>query len=243
MDLADSYPDAWALDSLPPFRRQLLQWFDQHQRDLPWRRRKTLYRIWVSEIMLQQTQVSTVVDYYQRFVKRFPSVEKLAAAETEDVLKLWEGLGYYRRARQMHAAAQVVVDRHRGRFPRSYDAVLDLPGIGRYTAGAILSIATDQRFPVLEGNTQRLYSRLLRLKSDPKSTSSQRTLWQFADALVPGETPRRFQSSPDGVGGDDLYATITALRRVPVGPLVPDTGKWRTSGNTGPHRPNEVRAG
>jgi len=105
------------------FRRALLRWFDANQRDLPWRKKKTPYRIWVSEIMLQQTQVATVIDYYKRFMKRFPTVKKLAAADQSGVLKLWEGLGYYRRARQLHAAAQLVVELHRGKFPETFDEV------------------------------------------------------------------------------------------------------------------------
>lgn len=166
-------------------RRRLLKWFDQHQRDLPWRKNKSAYRIWVSEIMLQQTQVSTVIDYYHRFLRQFPTVKKLASAEEQDVLKLWEGLGYYRRARQMHAAARQVVANHGGKFPRQFDDVLALPGIGRYTAGAILSIATEQRFPILEGNTIRLLARLLKMKTDPRSRQNQNTLWDFSGSLLP----------------------------------------------------------
>ena len=134
-------------------RRNLLKWFDANQRDLPWRKKRSPYRVWVSEIMLQQTQVSTVIAYYKRFMKRFPTVKKLAAADQSEVLKLWEGLGYYRRARQMHAAAIQVVEEHGGKFPTDFESVLALPGIGRYTAGAILSIALDQKLPILEGNT------------------------------------------------------------------------------------------
>ena len=166
-------------------RRKLLKWFDENQRDLPWRKNKTPYRIWVSEIMLQQTQVATVIDYYNRFIKQFPNVKKLAAAPESDVLKLWEGLGYYRRARQMHAAANVVMDQHGGKFPTEFDQVIALPGIGRYTAGAILSISSDQRTPILEGNTIRLFARLMTMKSDPRSTANQKALWDFSESLLP----------------------------------------------------------
>jgi len=138
------------------FRRRLLKWFDTNQRDLPWRKNCTPYRIWVSEIMLQQTQVATVIDYYLRFMKRFPNVKKLAAADQSEVLKLWEGLGYYRRARQLHA-----------------------------TAGAILSISLDQRLPILEGNTIRLFARLMAMKDDPKTSANQKELWQFSESLLP----------------------------------------------------------
>ena len=135
--------------------------------------------------MLQQTQVATVIDYYKRFMKRFPTVKKLAAADQSEVLKLWEGLGYYRRARQLHAAAQAVVENHGGKFPETFDEVLALPGIGRYTAGAILSISLDQRLPILEGNTIRLFARLLAMRVDPKTSANQKVLWQFSDSIVP----------------------------------------------------------
>ena len=135
--------------------------------------------------MLQQTQVATVIDYYKRFMKRFPTVKKLAAADQSEVLKLWEGLGYYRRARQLHAAAGVIVEEHGGKFPETLDEVLALPGIGRYTAGAILSISLDQRLPILEGNTIRLFARLLAMRADPKTSANQKVLWQFSESIVP----------------------------------------------------------
>ena len=171
------------------FRRQLISWFDQNQRDLPWRSNRTRYRIWVSEIMLQQTQVVTVIDYYQRFIKRFPDVSSLAAATEAEVLKLWEGLGYYRRARQMHAAAQQIVREHGGRFPDQFDSVLALPGIGRYSAGAILSIADDQPLPIVEGNTIRVYSRLMNFTDDVTNGAGQKALWAFAESLVTKHRP------------------------------------------------------
>ena len=171
------------------FRRQLLNWFDKNQRDLPWRKRKTRYRIWVSEIMLQQTQVVTVVAYFNRFMKRFPNVKKLAEADEADVLKMWEGLGYYRRARQMHAAAIKIVVEHNGKFPSDFEQVLALPGIGRYTAGAILSIADDQRLPIVEGNTIRVYSRLLNFQHSVNNATGQKVLWDFAETLVTKNRP------------------------------------------------------
>jgi A/G-specific adenine glycosylase len=174
-----------ALESKIKFQRRLLKWFDENQRDLPWRKNKTPYRIWISEIMLQQTQVATVIDYYTRFMKQFPSVKKLAAANEAQVLKLWEGLGYYRRARQLHAAAKIVADKHAGRFPTTFNEVLALPGIGRYTAGAILSISQDQPLPILEGNTIRLFARLMQMKVDPKLSASQKALWEFSENLLP----------------------------------------------------------
>ena len=175
------YDAKWKSD----FRRKLLNWFDGHQRDLPWRQHKTPYQIWISEIMLQQTQVATVIDYFNRFIKRFPTVKILAQADQAEVLKLWEGLGYYRRARQLHAAAQVIVEQHQGTFPTDFESVLALPGIGRYTAGAILSIALDQKLPILEGNTIRLFARLMTMQSDPRTTENQKALWEFSQSLLP----------------------------------------------------------
>ncbi len=186
-----STKSAWWTDTTARsrFRRSLLKWFDRHQRQLPWRQQKSPYRIWVSEIMLQQTQVATVINYFERFIKRFPNVRALAAAELQEVLKYWEGLGYYRRARQLHAAARMVVDQHGGRFPQTFDEVIALPGIGRYTAGAILSIAQDQRYPILEGNTERVFARLIQLGDDPKSKPGQHKLWELADKLVSRHRP------------------------------------------------------
>ncbi len=170
---------------LPPFRRRLLAWYKRNARDLPWRGSNDPYKVWVSEIMLQQTQVETVKDYFRRFIIRFPTIDSLAAADEQEVLRLWEGLGYYRRARQLHAAAQVVVDRHAGRFPTLFDEVVALPGVGRYTAGAVLSIALDQRLPILEANTIRLFARLIALDVDPTQTAAQRQLWSVAEQVLP----------------------------------------------------------
>ncbi len=164
---------------------RLLAWFDSRDRDLPWLLHRSRYRIWVSEIMLQQTQIATVVEYYPRFIERFPDVSRLAASPTEEVLRCWEGLGYYRRARQLHAAAQQIVEQHGGAFPENFDEVCALPGIGRYTASAILSIADDQRLPILEGNTIRLFARLMALKEDTQLASSQKKLWQLSERLLP----------------------------------------------------------
>lgn len=135
--------------------------------------------------MLQQTQVETVIPYFIRFVNRFPNIKQLAFASLDEVLQLWEGLGYYRRARSLHMAAQEIVRDHRGRFPRTFADVLKLPGVGRYTAGAILSIATDARLPILEGNTVRLFTRLLNLHEPVQQSSTQNQLWQFAEQILP----------------------------------------------------------
>ena len=183
-------------------RRKLLAWFDANQRDLPWRRNKTAYRIWVSEIMLQQTQVVTVIDYYKRFIKQFPTVKKLAAARESEILKIWEGLGYYRRARQLHAAAQVIVEQHGGKFPTDFDEVLALPGIGRYTAGAILSISGDQRLPILEGNTIRVFSRLMLLDGDTTTRENQNALWDFSEELLPRKRAGDFNQALMELGSE-----------------------------------------
>ncbi|MCB9933010.1 MAG: A/G-specific adenine glycosylase [Planctomycetes bacterium] len=164
----------------PAFRRQLLQWYARHARELPWRSRPTPYRVWVSEVMLQQTRVEAVRGHFARFIKRFPSLRALAAAELEAVLQAWSGLGYYRRARMLHAAARQIVQRHNGRFPRERHALLELPGIGPYSAGAILSIAFDQPEPIVDGNVERVFSRLAAIAHDVKSSAGREAIWQLA---------------------------------------------------------------
>jgi A/G-specific adenine glycosylase len=166
-------------------RRSLLAWFDRCRRDLPWRRSRDPYRIWVSEIMLQQTQVATVIPYFERFLEAFPTVEALAAAPEQLVLRLWEGLGYYRRARDLHRAAQRVAADYGGRLPEEPALLHTLPGIGRYTVGAILSQAFDRRLPILEANSQRVLCRLFGRRDDPRHGPARRWLWAVAEALLP----------------------------------------------------------
>jgi A/G-specific adenine glycosylase len=167
------------------YAQRLGRWYAEHHRDLPWRRTHDPYAIWVSETMLQQTQVATVIDYYQRFLARFPSVASLAAADEQEVLGLWAGLGYYRRARQLHAAARQLVGAHGGVFPEDVPSLMTLPGVGRYTAGAIASIAFDKPAPILEANTERLFARLLCLRESTRTPASLSILWQFAEWLLP----------------------------------------------------------
>ncbi|MEZ6096740.1 MAG: A/G-specific adenine glycosylase [Pirellulaceae bacterium] len=167
-------------------RRRLLRWYSLHQRTLPWRSHPTPYRVWVSEIMLQQTQVATVIEYFNRFLKQFPNVQSLANADEATVMRAWEGLGYYRRARQLHAAAKQIFRDHEGDFPQEFADILKLPGIGRYTAGAIASIAFQQQRPIVEGNTIRLYSRLLDWHDDIQSRKSQERFWELAESIVKG---------------------------------------------------------
>jgi A/G-specific adenine glycosylase len=162
---------------------------------LPWRRTRDPYAVWLSEVMLQQTQVATVIDYFHRFTAAFPTITDLAAAPERDVLRLWEGLGYYRRARQLHRAAAAIVERHGGEFPADPVAVRGLPGIGRYTAGAILSIAFDRPEPILEANTVRVLSRLSAYRGDPHGKAGQDHLWAWAAALVPPTEPGLFNQA------------------------------------------------
>lgn len=176
-------------DILPEARRELRAWYRRVSRPLPWRESHDPYRVWISEIMLQQTTVAAVVPYFHRFLERFPTVEALAAAEEGEVLKLWEGLGYYSRARNLRRAAQVIVAEHGGEFPRQVEQLQALPGIGRYTAGAIVSFAHDEPAPIVEANTLRLYSRLLGLEADPRSAAGQKLLWEFAALWPAGKNP------------------------------------------------------
>ena len=174
------------------FRRELIAWYETHRRQMPWRETTDPYRIWVSEVMLQQTQVRTVEEYYRCFVAQFPTVERLARAEVGAVMKAWEGLGYYGRARNLHRAAQVVADRFGGRVPDTLEGLLSLPGVGRYTAGAILSIAFGRRAPVLDGNVIRVLTRFFHLTDDVAKAGTQRMLWSLADTLLPAKRVHDF---------------------------------------------------
>jgi A/G-specific adenine glycosylase len=182
---------------------RLLAWYAEHQRDLPWRKTRDPYHIWVAEVMLQQTQVNTVIPYYDRFMRRFPTVETLAKASLDEVLKLWEGLGYYARARHLHAAARKVMSEYEGRIPNTLKGLLSLPGIGRYTAGAVLSIAQGQDAPALDGNARRVLSRLFAIGEDVTRGKGQHQLWQLVEAMLP-----RGQAADFNQALMDLGATI-----------------------------------
>jgi len=175
--------------------RQLLTWFRQHGRDLPWRRDRNPYAIWVSEVMLQQTQVATVIPFFERFLQTFPTLTALAAAEEQAVLRLWEGLGYYRRARALHRAAQLLAAEHGGQIPDDPEVFRALPGVGRYTAGAVLSQAFDRPLPILEGNSLRVLCRLLGVREDPRGGAVQRQLWDAAEALLPKRQAGQFNQA------------------------------------------------
>jgi A/G-specific adenine glycosylase len=173
----------------------LLRWFRAHRRELPWRQTEDPYLIWVSEVMLQQTQVATVVPYYQRFVGRFPNLKSLAQAELDELLKVWEGLGYYRRARGLKRAAEELVAEGRDQLPEDYDRILALPGVGRTTAGAVMSLGFNQAYPIQDGNVRRVLCRLGAVGDDPRTAAVQRWLWDTAAALIPRGGARRLNEA------------------------------------------------
>src|SRR5216683_1802960 len=191
-------------------RRSLLAWFGRCRRDLPWRRSQDPYHIWVSEVMLQQTQVATVVGYFKRFLEAFPTLADLAAAEESKVLRLWEGLGYYRRARDLHRAAQRVVADYGGQIPQEPALLATLPGIGRYTVGAILSQAFDRRLPILETNSTRVLCRLFGRRGDPRRGQARRWLWEMAETLLPARRVGAFNQALMELGA--LVCTPAAPR-------------------------------
>jgi A/G-specific adenine glycosylase len=174
---------------LQKFRERVLSWFAKHRRDLPWRRTRDAYRVWVSEVMLQQTRVAAVIPYYERFLANFPDVNTLAGARSERVLAAWAGLGYYSRARNLHRAAREIVARHEGHFPREHDLALSLPGIGRYTAAAVLSIAYGEPLAVLDGNVARVLARMGALRGELRAPAMWRRLEERAEGLLARDSP------------------------------------------------------
>lgn len=181
--------------NLAGFRRALLEWFEQNRRPLPWRQEPTPYHTWVSEVMLQQTQAATVVPYYVEFMRRFPTIEALAAASADEVLKAWEGMGYYRRAHNLQRAAQIIVAEYDGRVPADARALAALPGIGRYTAGAIRSIAFGQPVPVLDGNVKRVLARLDDLEASIDDARVEQRLWARSAELLDPDHPGDFNQA------------------------------------------------
>lgn len=183
------------------FSETVLEWYHQHGRKhLPWQQDISPYRVWVSEIMLQQTQVATVIPYYQRFMERFPTVQALAAAEQDEVLHLWTGLGYYARGRNLHKCAQTVVEQHDGEFPRSVEQLAELPGIGRSTAGAIASISMGVRAAILDGNVKRVLTRFYAIEGWPGTTAVQNAMWDIAERLTPEHSHREYTQAMMDMG-------------------------------------------
>jgi A/G-specific adenine glycosylase len=193
-------------------------WFEGVARDLPWRRERAPYSVWLSEIMLQQTRVDTVVPYFQRFLARFPDVRALAAAELDDVLHLWSGLGYYRRARQLHATAREVTQRYGGVFPAEAPELRALPGIGAYTAGAIASIAYGKREPLVDGNVARVLARLEGIADPIKSPTTVRRVWAVAARLLPDDRPGRFNEALMELGATVCTPRDPRCDACPLGP-------------------------
>jgi A/G-specific adenine glycosylase len=208
-------PPGWSARTLVGLRAKLLKWFDEHRRDLPWRAapagaRRDPYRIWVSEVMLQQTTVAAVVPYFERFVAALPDVHALAAADEQRVLKLWEGLGYYRRARHLYAAAQVLVRSHAGVLPDDPAVWAALPGVGRYILGAVLSQAFDRRLPIVEANSLRVLARLFGYRGDPRAGAGKAWVWSAAEAVLPRKR------------AGDFNQGLMELGALVCGPAAPD---------------------
>ncbi len=199
----------------PGFSRPLLAWYDANKRDLPWRRAKDPYAVFVSEMMLQQTQVATVIPYYKRWMSSFPDWMSLAKASEEKVLKRWEGLGYYRRARNLREAARMVVTFFGGRLPDTPETLRALPGVGPYSAGAILSIAFGKPYPLVDGNVIRVYARLFRLKGDLKTGEAHQKLWALAERLLPTHRPGDYNQAVMELGATVCHSAE------PLCPLCP----------------------
>ncbi len=203
-------PVGWTPRTLSNVRKALLAWFDRHRRDLPWRADRDPYRIWVSEVMLQQTTVAAVVPYFERFLAAFPTLAALAAADEQDVLRLWAGLGYYRRARHLHRAARRLVAEHGGALPDDPAVWAGLPGVGRYILGAVLSQAFDRRLPIVEANSLRVLARLFGYRGDPREGPGKRWVWSAAEAVLPGKRVGDFNQAVMELGA--LVCTPTAPR-------------------------------
>jgi A/G-specific adenine glycosylase len=199
------------------FADRLLDWFTHHGRhDLPWQANPTAYRVWLSEVMLQQTQVITVIPYYERFTARFPDVASLALASLDEVLHLWTGLGYYARARNLLACAQALVARYGGRFPLELGALIALPGIGRSTAGAILALSSGQRQPILDGNVKRVLARVFGIAGNPSSSTVVARLWAQSDVCTPTMKVREYTQAIMDLGATVCTRSRPACTRCPV---------------------------
>jgi A/G-specific adenine glycosylase len=176
-------------------QQNLLDWFDKHGRDLPWRKNYQPYHVWISEIMLQQTQMDRVVEYFSRWINKFPDVHSIANASEEEVLKLWEGLGYYSRAKNIIKTSRLLIEMHDGKLPTEYDHLLKLPGIGKYTAGAIMSIAYNREYSIVDANIERVFARLFNIDGPVKEKKAKSYIWQLSDKLIPRGKARMFNQS------------------------------------------------
>ena len=202
LDLEKYSVTMWEEDKILSFRQKLLAWYDENKRDLPWRRSKNPYHIWVSEIMLQQTRVDTVIPYYERFLDWFPTVESLANAPEERLLKAWEGLGYYSRVRNMQTAAQQIMSEFEGKFPSTYEGISSLKGIGPYTAGAISSIAFNLPQPAVDGNVMRVLARLFEVNHDIGNPSNRKIFQAMMEVLIDPDRPGDFNQALMDLGSD-----------------------------------------
>jgi A/G-specific adenine glycosylase len=222
-------------DSIQPrFRARLLPWYDVHARDLPWRRTRDPYRVWLSEIMLQQTRVVAVIEHYHEFLQRFPTVEKLAAAREASVLAAWSGLGYYRRARMLHGAAKLIARNHAGKFPATAAELQTLPGVGRYTAAAIASIAFGEPVAVVDGNVERVLQRL-----DGQPLSGEK-LWQTAEDLLDRERPGDFNQALMELGATVCTPRTPACLACPVLGLCATRGELPAAAKAAPQKKCEI---
>lgn len=199
-----------------PFAENLIQWYQLHKRNLPWRDTDDPYKIWISEVMSQQTRVDTVIPYYHRFIDTFPTVKKLACADRQEVLKLWEGLGYYSRCRNLHHAANEIVERFNGRIPSEYEEIISLKGVGPYTASAVLSIAYRKKFAVVDGNVIRVLSRYFGLFDDIRHQSTKNRIQQLADSLVPASHPGDFNQALMELGATVCKPATPACHSCPL---------------------------
>ncbi len=199
-----------------PFSSKILDWYNLHARELPWRGQSDPYAVWVSEIMLQQTRVETVIPYYQRWMRRFPSVVELAAAPQQEILNLWEGLGYYARARNLHQAARIIVAELNGELPHSAQALQQLPGIGRYTAAAIASIAFGAAEAALDGNIRRVLARVFNVAAPAQSTAGERLLWQISSEQLPPEAAGEYNQALMDLGATLCTPTAPDCPNCPV---------------------------
>ena len=216
------------------FRRRLFAWYRDHARDLPWRTNRDPYRVWLSEIMLQQTRVTAVIEHYQEFLRRFPSVEKLAAARQASVLAAWSGLGYYRRARMLHAAAKVIVREHGGKFPNTMEGLRTLPGIGRYTAAAIASIAFEEPVAVVDGNVERV---LQRVSGKPLKVEE---LWKGANDMLDAKRPGDFNQAMMELGATVCTPRAPACLTCPVTELCAERGELQGATKAARQRKREM---